>query len=119
MARKKTISDLPKNWQEDAINAYKEGASDVEIRAYVLDGISDDLWYRLIKEDETFARTIKKGKLFSQAWWEKQGRTNLKNREFNPTTWYMNMKNRFGWRDKTEQVESTGDDNNLRFEGWD
>lgn len=105
MARpKKTIKDLPKDWQKKTLALYKEGASDVEIRANVLDGISDDLWYRLLEEDEVFSRTIKKGKQFSQAWWENQGRTNLKSKDFNHVLWFMNIKNRFrnDWNDRQE-----------------
>ena len=32
----------------------------------------------------------------------KQGRKNLENKEFNSTLWYMNMKNRFGWKDRND-----------------
>jgi hypothetical protein len=67
-----------------------------------LGGISDDLWYRLIAEDEEFSRTIKKCKAACQQWWERKGRMHLENPKFNATLWYMNMKNRFGWKDKSE-----------------
>lgn len=98
---KKTLKDLPKNWKKIVLNLKKKGASDVEVRA-ALNSISDDLWYRLIEENEEFSRTIKKGGLLCQTWWEKQGRTNLHSRDFNHGLWYMNMKNRFGWKDTFE-----------------
>lgn len=103
MARpKKTLEILPKQWQEDILNLYEAGASDVEIRAYLTKNcktFSTDLWNRFIDEEEEFSKTIKKGREFSNAWWEKQGRENLKDKTFSPVLWYMNMKNRFGWRD--------------------
>jgi hypothetical protein len=39
----------------------------------------------------------------SHAWWESQGRINLKTKGFNTSLWTINMKNRFGWSEKTEQ----------------
>lgn len=49
-----------------------------------------------------FADALKAGIELSEAWWEKQGRTHLKDKNFSCALWYMNMKNRFGWRDKNE-----------------
>lgn len=49
-----------------------------------------------------FAQAIKDGIDYSQSWWMGEGRENIRNKEFNATLWYMNMKNRFGWKDKTE-----------------
>jgi hypothetical protein len=99
---------LPEGWVDAILQLYSDGASDVEIRAYLAtnrtdaNSFSDDLWERLIKEDEEFSRTIKRGKMLSEAWWVRMGRINLTSRDFNFTGWYMNMKNRFGWKDKTE-----------------
>lgn len=101
--RPKAIFDLPENWYNDVLSLYKEGASDVEIKALIYQwrgSFSNDLWERWLKEEQQFSETIKMGKLISEAWWSKSGRKNLENRDFNYTGWYMNMKNRFGWTDK-------------------
>jgi hypothetical protein len=111
-AEKITTEILWDGWYNDILDLYQEGASDVEIRALIVQETngktkaSYTLWDRWIAEDFEFSETIKIGKLLSEAWWNRNGRTNLTNKDFSYTGWYMNMKNRFGWRDKSE-VENT------------
>jgi len=111
---KTTLEVLPEDWYLDVLDLYKEGASDVEVKALLgelrLDGdyVSNKLFDRWIEDEPIFGETIKKGREKSQAWWERNGRTNLQNKDFNYTGWYMNMKNRFGWKDKNE-TEVKGD----------
>jgi len=111
--RPKAEFDLPQDWYIEIFSLYKEGASDVEIKALIYQwrgSFSNDLWDRWIKEEEQFSETIKMGKLISEAWWSKSGRKNLENRDFNYTGWYMNMKNRFNWTDKQAiDVTTLGD----------
>ena len=95
---------------------YKEGASDVEVRGLIydwLDTFSQSLWERWIREDEEFSITVKKGKEFSNIWWEKAGRKNLDSVTFSYTGWYMNMKNRFNWADRQETNNVTTNNINV------
>lgn len=91
---KKTTKDLPADWEKLICNMANEGSSEIEIRVK-LGCISDDLWYRLKKEDEYFSRVVSEAKLISQAWWEAKGRLNLENKAFNVRLWHLNMMNRF------------------------
>jgi len=112
--RPKSNVDLPEGWYNDILSMYSEGASDVEIKAYIYEkrgSFSNDLWDRWLQEEADFSETIKKGRMLSESWWSKTGRKNLSNKDFSYTGWYMNMKNRFGWRDKQEidqKTEHTG-----------
>lgn len=100
---KKTLDCLPQGWQEHCLGLASEGASDVELRHYL--DISNDLWYRFMEEEPIFSETIKRCATSCQVWWEKNGRKNLDSKDFNSTLWYMNMKNRFGWKDKQEVAQ--------------
>lgn len=110
-APKEDLSSLPDGWYKHILSEYEEGASDEEIKAIIYrwrGKFSNDLWDRWVKEELEFSETIKTGKILAAAWWYKNGRKNLINKEFNYTGWYMQMKNRFGWKDKTE-TEHSGD----------
>lgn len=106
---KKHAGGRPSKYNPDEIeklNALMSvGASLIEVAA-ALDVTRETLYDwsnpkspRFKKE---FSNTLKKARVKSEAWWEEQGRVNLNNKEFSPVLWYMNMKNRFGWRDKQE-----------------
>ncbi len=106
--------DLPDGWQDEILNLYKTGASDVEVKSliwYQRGSFSNDLWERWMKDEEQFSETVKVGKMLSEAWWTSQGRMNLKSKDFNFVGWYMNMKNRFNWKDKTETALTDPDGN--------
>lgn len=103
--------DLPEGWAKEILSLYKEGASDVEVKAWIYNArgsFSNDLWNRWLSEESQFSETIKVGKILSEAWWSREGRISLGDKEFSYTGWYMNMKNRFGWKDKQEVEQSGG-----------
>jgi hypothetical protein len=110
-APKKSIDILPFDWKEAILELYNQGGSDKEVKALIyswLSTFSNDLWDRWMKEEIELSETIKKGRMLSEAWWEHAGRTNLKNKDFNATLWYMNMKNRFGWADSQKIDHTSG-----------
>ena len=97
---------------ETVICLMSEGASKIEVCAELgicFDTIPEWCNPKGAYSKPTFSEAVKKGLQLSQAWWEKNGRKNLENRDFNYTGWYMNMKNRFGWADKKEIDHRSGD----------
>lgn len=107
---KSDLTTLPEKWDEVILDLYREGGSDVEVKATICHwrgSFSNDLWDRWLLEEENFSEIIKRGRIFSAAWWEANGRKNLQNKEFNYVGWYMQMKNRFGWSDR-QQTEISG-----------
>jgi hypothetical protein len=101
---------LPADYQDTIIEMMSEGACEEEIFLYIYKNVgkfSLDTWYKWKDKEEVIKETLKLGNYLSQGWWKSQGRINLKNREFNNTLWYMNMKNRFGWSDN-QNVKHSG-----------
>lgn len=68
--------------------------------------VSRQWLHELMLGDSKLNDTIQLGKEYAEAWWEEQGQANLWNKEFNHQLFYMNMKNRFGWKDKNESVQT-------------
>ena len=101
---------FPKDWYKIILTEYKNGASDVEIKAIIINWrgkFSNGLFDRWIDEEVEFSQTIKTGRILSEAWFQKHGRKNLTNKDFSYTGWYMQMKNRFGWADNTNNKTET------------
>ena len=73
-------------------------------------GISHDTFFRWIKEKPEFSDAVKEGEHLSRLFWEKAGLKGMVGQipGFNATTWIFNMKNRHGWKDKTETQVSGG-----------
>lgn len=104
---------LPKDWKNIIMEKASLGWSQVEIKAHLctLGGkFSDDLWEALKERDTEFSDTIKKAAVFCEAWWIAQSRKGLKSRYFQAFIWFCNMKNRFGWKDKTEIDHGVNDE---------
>ena len=108
---KEDLSSLPENWAQEILSLYAEGGSDAEARAMIYrwrDSFSNNLWDRWMEEEPEFWGTIKKGRQLSEAWWQNEGRTSLRDKDFSYVGWYMNMKNRFGWADNQKHDISSG-----------
>lgn len=110
---------LPPDWRDLVIQLASEGCSDVEIEAHFmkfsgLKAANVDAMCRALKEnDEEFKTTLKKAHILCEAWWVGQVREHKyhpKDMTFETAAWFIMMKNKFGWRDKTE-LEHTVPDN--------
>lgn len=96
--------DHYESWMCDkAIQLMKHGASKTEVAA-ACDMSDLNQLNRYIENYPEFNSAIKKGLLLAEAWWQRKGRRNIGNKDFNSTLWYMNMKNRYGWQDKQPEV---------------
>jgi|TARA_R100000656_G_scaffold70950_3_gene53220 hypothetical protein len=81
-------------------------------------GINRSTFYRWLsgkdKKKEGFRDIVKMGKEASEAWWIKQGRENLDNKQFVYGLWLINMQNRYLWtsshskKEEKKEVEHSG-----------
>ena len=101
-----TIDRLPEDWEEIMEECGRSGGSATEVR--VLLGIGDSAWDTLLEDSEPFRLAEKRRKALCRVWWEKRGREMAGGADGNATVWIFNMKNRFGWRDKTDHSSSDG-----------
>ena len=85
-----------------------KGMAKVEVCAEL--GIYYDTFLAWQEKHPKFLESVKKGDQLSEAWWMTAGRISLRDKEFNSTLWYMNMKNRHGWADKKEiEINAIGE----------
>lgn len=91
---------------DECMELYMEGAGDVEIADHL--GITMKKFHELCEENEPFRVFVERGSTAAQAWWWRQSRVNLKNKNFMHGMWAFNMKNRYGWAEKTDST-TTGE----------
>lgn len=73
-------------------------------------GVSRRAFYDWVEKYPEFAEAYECGRLASEAWWNKLGRAGAAGKvDIQPTVWIFNMKNRFDWRDKTENNHTSAD----------
>jgi hypothetical protein len=56
------------------------------------------------KQHSAFSAALQESRDLSQCWWEDEAQKSLHDPTMQTGLWYANMKNRFGWRDKTEST---------------
>ena len=97
-----SIKGLPEGWEQVVGTEYMEGASDTEVRAKLR--ITTSLWDSLYNDPQSssFKQIVDIGRMLAKGWWLEKGRKALRDKQFNANLWHMNMKNRYGWSDKTE-----------------
>lgn len=93
---------------DQATELYREGAGDVEIAELL--GMTMKQFHTLCEENEAFRVFVEKGSTIAQAWWWRQGRTNLRNKSFSTQMWAFNMKNRYGWAEKSDSTSTVEQD---------
>lgn len=91
---------------DKVIELMYEGHSITEV-AYLLK-VAKSTIYEWADKHEEFSNAIKKGVDFSEGWWMLEGKNALRDKDFSATLFYMNMKNRFGWKDKQEHSGTVG-----------
>jgi len=103
----KKLNDLltDKQWRKTALAYAAEGASMLEIMLAI--GMNPNRHYKLLKENtergKVYKKTMKLAEKLCEAWWLKIGRKGLTMKSnFNSHLYYMNMKNRFGWKERQE-----------------
>ena len=71
-------------------------------------GISKQCLYEWVQIHIDFGDAVERGVSASQYFWEELGMRGTQGqvKGFNPTAWMFNMKNRFGWAEKTDSSVS-------------
>jgi hypothetical protein len=109
--RPQSALDLPAGWEKRIVDEYRDGASDAEIKAMIYEmrgSFSNDLFERWMRDEPRFSEAITHGRMLAEAWWTRTGRQNLATQGFIPRLWEINMRNRFGWREKIEHAGADG-----------
>lgn len=95
-------------WYERVLDAYEQGASDVEVCKVMK--TTHKKFNQLYDNDPAFKEIVDYGRTVAHAWWLETARKAIFNRTFNTSMWYATMKNRYGWSDKSEVMNTLPDE---------
>ena len=93
--KKRYHSKYDPSFCDKVIQLMANGASKKEL-ALELGVIPWTIW-DWEKRHPEFHQAIKIGEMLSEAWWMREGRMNIHNKDFNAVLYMMQMSNRFGW----------------------
>lgn len=96
---------LPDDWRNLVLNAYEDGAADIQICALIL-RISRNTFNRLLADDADFLNTITRGRELAEAYWVKLCHKAIYLEDGKPKYSHqilaLNLRNRFGWDAKNK-----------------
>jgi hypothetical protein len=89
------------------VDHMKEGNSVTSFAALV--GVVKDTIYEWFKRYPEFADAFKKAKELEELWYEKAGKASMVGKipNFNSAVYIFHMKNKFGWRDRPDDIKIT------------
>jgi hypothetical protein len=119
---RKTLKDLPNNWQLMCQEMGREGHFDVDLRVRL--GITKETFYSLLENEPEFYETINEFRELSQNWWNsipKKGFRDGTSKNLNSNLYALIMRNRFkdDWNvEKKVDITTGGDkiDGNKKIE---
>lgn len=119
---RKTLNDLPANWETKLIEMGREGMFDIDAIVYL--GIGSQLFYQWVEENEHFSNTINEMRHLSHTWWAsipRKGFKEGKSKDVNSNLWSLIMRNKFKdqWNvEKKVDITSGGEkiDSNKKIE---
>lgn len=92
------------SWADILVREYKEGADDVEVMSAL--NLTRKEFDNNYEHNDVFKKLVDIGRVHSAAFWRRIARVNLRNKDFNSSVWSFNMKNRHGWAEKSESVNT-------------
>lgn len=96
-------SKFKKKYNQIAYDLLAKGYSKEAVAGQI--GVSKQCFYEWVQEHKDFGDAVDRGTMASCFYWEDLGIRGAQGlvKGFNASSWMFNMKNRFGWSEKSEQ----------------
>lgn len=105
MAKPSDVVASGRSWAKELIALYEDGCSDAEVAAQMRIPLRE--FYQQITENTAFGKLVEFGRTLSLAFWERQARENIGNKQFNSSLYSFYMKNKHGWAEKVDTSAQT------------